>query len=258
LGRLYKYTSASVHAVAVVLRLGKLSRAPVTRSVTIPAGFGKRLVLVADLHADSAFTPRSYIAHIVDLVNTIDGVDAVVMPGDFAGHDLADAEWCAEELARLERTVIASVGNHDIGHGRQRVVDMLERNGIPVLVNDALNVDGLWIGGLDSCFAGKPDVDKMRQSVPEDSRMVVLGHEPWLATMHDETLHLAGHTHHGQIRIPGVPLRYLPRYSRPYVEGLYEVDGASGRRWVYTTAGVGSTTIPLRMFCRPEIVVLDI
>ena len=71
-------------------------------------------------------------------------------------------------------------------------------------------------------------------------------------------LHVAGHTHHGQVRVPGFPPLVLPACSRPYVAGLYEVATRAGsRRWVYTSAGIGSTTLPLRIGAPPEIVVLN-
>ena len=101
----------------------------------------------------------------------------------------------------------------------------------------------------------------------------MLGHEPHLATLHEHALHLAGHTHCGQVRSPVIgdwtSRLHMPKYSEPYPCRLYELaveadaiepatHRTSGdRRWVYTTAGVGYSTVDFRLFCPPEIVVID-
>jgi predicted MPP superfamily phosphohydrolase len=61
---------------------------------------------------------------------------------------------------------------------------------------------------------------------------------------------------------------HMPRYSEPYACRLYEVPveaagdvrprGArSDRRWVYTTSGIGFSTVDTRLLCPPELVVID-
>lgn len=216
-------------------------------------------MLVADFHADAHFMPPARARQVVELVNSVDDVDMIAMPGDFIGHDVNAIDGLAAELARLDAPAFASLGNHDHYEGAGRVTAALEGAGIDVLTDQAVPFGdhGIWIIGLDSCEAGVAAPGLVRSLVPGDARCVVLGHEPFLATRHQEALHLAGHTHHGQVRIPGIPLRYLPRYSRPYPEGLARVDAPSGGRFVYTTAGVGSTTLPIRIGAPPEIVVID-
>jgi predicted MPP superfamily phosphohydrolase len=119
---------------------------------------------------------------------------------------------------------------------------------------------GTWMAGIDSCWGGRPDTESALRDVPDDTRAIVLGHEPWLATTHDRHLHVAGHTHHGQVRAPlplvgeAVANMFYPRYSRPFPRGLYR---RTGDAFVYTTAGVGYSTVDWRLNCPPEIVVLD-
>jgi hypothetical protein len=63
------------------------------------------------------------------------------------------------------------------------------------------------------------------------------------------SLQLSGHTHGGQIQVtPGTPI-ITPYLGRKYVQGLYRVN----QSWVYTSRGIGSTGIPLRRNCSPEI-----
>ena len=218
-------------------------------------------MLVADFHVDADFMPLSAVAQIVDGINEIERVDAVAIPGDFIGHDLELMSACAQELGRLNAPTFATLGNHDHYRDAETITTNLRDAGVTVLHNDAVELrsagegrPAIWIGGLDS-REGKPDADRMTAELPPDAECVVLGHEPDLALEHAELLHLAGHTHHGQIRLrPFRPL-YLPRHSRPWYEGLHHIDS---ERWIYTTAGVGSTTVPLRIGCPPEIVVLDL
>jgi predicted MPP superfamily phosphohydrolase len=125
---------------------------------------------------------------------------------------------------------------------------------------------GLWIAGVDSCWGGDPQVERALAQVPADATAtLVLGHEPHLATLHRRFLHVAGHTHAAQMRVPRALTarrdRFLPRYSQPYVDGTYERDGGSeagGRSFVHTSSGVGYSTVGWRFNCPPEIVVIDL
>jgi hypothetical protein len=71
----------------------------------------------------------------------------------------------------------------------------------------------------------------------------------WYAHDTRISLQLSGHTHGGQIQVtPGTPI-ITPYLGRKYVQGLYRVN----QSWVYTSRGIGSTGIPLRRNCSPEI-----
>jgi predicted MPP superfamily phosphohydrolase len=255
---IYPRVARVTFGVSAALRARRLSGGRVVvRHAEIDAGLGVRFVLVSDIHADSGAMARERIREIVSDVNRIGRVAAVLMPGDFVGHQRDAIDWCAAELSRLHAPAFASLGNHDLILGRERVIDALTTAGITMLVNRAVEIEtGVWIGGLDST-RGEPDAARMSAVVPAEARCVVLGHEPALAPMHEQVLHVAGHTHHGQIRLRGGRPLVLPSHSRPYPAGLYEVTDAGPRRWVYTTAGVGCTTVPIRMGAPPEIVVID-
>jgi predicted MPP superfamily phosphohydrolase len=77
-------------------------------------------------------------------------------------------------------------------------------------------------------------------------------HEPDLADRASQfpiDLQLSGHTHGGQIRVPGLGALLLPVMGRKYSMGLYRVDGM----WVYTNRGLGVNRPAVRFNCRPEI-----
>lgn len=258
-GRFYDRFSPLVRRVLIAMGAGRRRRAPIVTEHAIPLGLGLRVAVVSDIHSDAAFMPAAAVRAIVDQVNGIPDIDAVLLPGDFVGQSVTTIDWCAVELARLDAPAFAVLGNHDVHQGPARVVDALRASGITTLVDEAVQFrDGVWIAGLDSCFVRDPDVDGALADIPSEATCIVMGHEPALALRHEQALHIAGHTHHGQIRLPLLPWRYLPPHSEPYPEGLYEVATRGGTRWVYTSAGVGSTTVPFRIGCPAAINVLEL
>lgn len=231
-----------------------------TRRVQIGEAPTTRLVLVSDVHARNDWFPRTHVAALVDRINAVDDVDAVLHLGDFVGSDVTAMEWAAEEFARIRHAMFGVLGNHD--HWTKPPVNeqLLEQAGITMLTNRAVPLtDDVWLAGIDSCWGGNPQPEQALASIPAGVRTVVLGHEPHLAQLHDCFLHVAGHTHHGQVRSPLFPetvaQRNYVRYSQPYPKGLYRRGDNS---WAYTTAGVGYSTVSFRFRCPPEIVVLDI
>lgn len=248
---------------------------------------GVRILLASDLHAREDWFPRALVAEVVDAINALDGVDVVALLGDFVGNDIDAIDWSAEEYARIEAPTVAVLGNHDHWLDANHVEETLTGAGIRVLTNRALPISDLvegsastaWIAGIDSCWTRRgsngpgADPDAAFADVPTDVEVIVLGHEPHLATLHAHALHVAGHTHRGQVRTPifgdWTARLHMPRFSEPYPCRLYEVPvepddvrpashtTAADRRWVYTTSGVGYSTVDFRAFCPPELVVID-
>lgn len=248
---------------------------------------GLRIVLASDLHAREDWFPRPCIAAAVDAINAVEGADFVALVGDFVGSDTEAIEWSAEEYARIAAPTFGVLGNHDHWCDAARIERVLQHAGVEVLTNRALPLrrvapncpDDLWLAGLDSCWTRRssgPGADPATAfaELPAGAEAIVLGHEPHLATLHEHVVHLAGHTHCGQVRTPllgdWTARLHMPRFSEPYPCRLYELavdtDTPTGppthrtkhdRRWVYTTAGVGFSTVDFRLFCPPELVVID-
>lgn len=245
----------------------KHSRVIVERSLKLPAGpdrrpVGTRIVLATDVHAREDWFPRSSVRDVVARINEVPGVDYVLLGGDFVGDDASAIDWSAEEFSRIAAPTFATLGNHDYWTDPERIDAALRGAGIEIMTNRSVPLaHGVHLAGIDSCWGGAPDAERALHGIPQGAPTVVLGHEPWLATLHDRFLHLAGHTHFGQARLP-IPLvgdalakMYMPRFSRPYPRRLYRRDD---RSWVYTTSGVGYSTISFRLSTPPEIVVVDL
>jgi hypothetical protein len=96
-------------------------------------------------------------------------------------------------------------------------------------------------------------LDVVMDQIPESGAAIIMVHEPDFADQVAETerfdLQLSGHSHGGQIRIPGLKPLILPSFARKYPSGRYQVKNLI----LYTNHGLGTAEIQVRLNCRPEI-----
>lgn len=114
----------------------------------------------------------------------------------------------------------------------------------------------VWLAGLDDPSSGTPNLDEALRNVPQGVYTILAFHAPGFF---DEAagrvpLVLAGHTDGGQIGIPCVPVFWLPRDSGHYLEGWFDLNGSK----MYVSRGVGTSTLPTRFLCRPELAIITI
>ena len=149
------------------------------------------------------------------------------------------------------------MGNHDIKTDPVLIEETFVKYGIPVLRNRGLDLQHgkglLHLAGIDDGWLGQPDIHTTLAQLRGDKPVVLLAHEPdmldWYAHDTRISLQLSGHTHGGQVQVsPGKPF-IRPYLGRKYVQGLYRVN----QSWVYTSRGIGTTGVPLRRNCAPEI-----
>jgi predicted MPP superfamily phosphohydrolase len=111
----------------------------------------------------------------------------------------------------------------------------------------------VFLAGLDSVSAGKANPKAAFSDWKNERVILALVHEPdyigQLCKLVPVDLQLSGHTHGGQIRVPGTGAIVLPRWGKIYVEGLYRV----GASQVYTSRGIGMVRLPFRLNCPPEV-----
>ena len=239
----------------------------------LPAAFdGFRIALLSDFHYDEFFCVHP-IRRAVEMVNQIIP-DVVVLTGDFVTvsyfvdylHDekksALAAEPCAKVLAQLQSRLgsLATLGNHDVVADPRMVTEALQSHGIPVLRNASRNFEEagkrLWFCGLDS-VEGKPKIEFALRGVPKDEPVIVLMHEPDYADVVKHSpvdLQLSGHSHGGQVWIPGVGAPWLPPWARKYPRGRYTV----GRLPLYTNIGLGTIRTPVRLNCPPEVTLVTL
>lgn len=240
-----------------------------------PPGFPKldkpiRIAALADLHAVEPWMPMGRIEEIVQAANAL-APDLVVHLGDyvhgvprpFRTGAVPIADWSAA-LAKLKAPLggYAVLGNHDWSHNPVTIREALAGNGIPVLENEAVKIKtagGLefWLAGLGDQVARRHDLAKTMRALSDNAPALLLAHEPDIFPQVSEriSLTLCGHTHGGQVRIPGYgPLLVPSRYGRRYAYGHY----VEQNRHLVVSGGLGCTFLPIRLAMPPEIVLLEL
>jgi len=230
-----------------------------------PAWEGLRVAHLADLHHGRR-VPLDYLAECVDLVQGL-GADLVAATGDFISHRQDEyGEAVAKVVGRLRAPlgVFACLGNHDFGLSRPAreatactVAAALVRGGVRLLRNEAVRLSregrDLWVVGVDDLWSGGLDARGAMAQVPRGGASLALCHNPDAAPLLADAgagAILAGHTHGGQVHLPGLGPLILPVRNRQWYRGLHRVGGS----WLYVNRGVG-WLVRIRLACRPEITV---
>jgi uncharacterized protein len=227
-----------------------------------PALGGFRIALMSDHHL-FPFTPRKLLERAVEQANALHP-DLVLLGGDYVCADVESIRELAPILGRLNAKygVFAVLGNYDCVLGPELIHSQLAAQSIEVLVNRGLHVGPsagqFFLAGLDSVLGGVPDPIRAFGSCREGNVALALVHEPdyfsMLVGLTPVDVQLSGHSHGGQVRLPGLGPVILPRLGRIYHTGLYELNG----HFVYTGRGLGMVGLPLRFNCPPELSVINL
>lgn len=232
---------------------------------------GMRLAVIADLHR-GPYNSMDFLARVMDTV-TAERPDLVLLPGDFvqiSGEYFADA---AELVARLRPRIglLGTLGNHDHWEGLHLARTLLPQAGLRLLDNDRVFLTangglvdeaparGLCLGGVGDLWEDRTDLAAALRDAPADMPRLLLSHNPDFVETGPLTtgalrarvdLQISGHTHGGQVNVPGVGVPFVPsRFGNRYSAGLVQ-----GPAWpVYVNRGIGTTILPLRLRVRPEI-----
>lgn len=222
-----------------------------------PALEGFSIVQISDIHL-KPYTRATLVQRAVEMSNNLHP-DLVVLTGDFVWRVKDAAFELAPLLAKLNaRYGVYSVwGNHDYWLEINDLEAAFAEARLPVLTNQGLviNVAGesLYLAGLDDGWAGQMDLKAAMEFAPPGAPVILLLHEPDLVdrVSHDPriSLQLSGHTHGGQVLLPGKPPLFAPYLGKKYPQGLYKVN----ETWLYTNRGLGAISVPVRYNCPPEI-----
>ena len=141
------------------------------------------------------------------------------------------------------------------------LVRELERNGLTVLRNRGVvlqrGAGRLYVAGVDDTWTSRHDLRRALADRPEGVPTVLLAHDPNLFPQIVERgveLTLSGHTHGGQLAVPGVRRLSLARFISPWTLGLYQ----RGRSWLYVNRGAGTTGPPVRLGAPAELSVITL
>jgi uncharacterized protein len=184
--------------------------------------------------------------------------DVCVLTGDYRGPTFGPFDAALESLARvrshLKGPVYGVLGNHDT----IRMVPELEEMGIRILLNECEAIsrgdEAIYLAGIDDAHYYRVDnIEKAASDIPDNGFSILLSHTPEIyrqAAYADFDLLLSGHTHGGQICLPGsIPITLDSVLPRHMGSGPWQYGDMMG----YTSVGVGCSIVPVRINCPPEI-----
>ena len=241
-------------------RLLRTVDVPVYSAQVAPGQNGLTIAAFADTHFSQYYTQKDF-SKVVRKINAMKP-DLVFFLGDLIDH-FDEYEGDVAEISRMLGEIqavsgkYAVFGNHDYGGGSERNYEkIMNDGGFQVLINDSADLDdlGVTIVGIDDVVIGYGDPSAASRC-RVDSFNIVLAHEPDIVTDmtdYDIDLMLSGHTHGGQVLIPGYSNAYLPSFGKVYRRGIYRFDNKR-KTTLYVNSGLGTTFLPLRFMAPPEL-----
>jgi uncharacterized protein len=243
------YWRGLANAAKVELRENRIS------SPRLPKAFdGFTILQLSDLHIE---TSEAAMERVVGLTKNV-RYDLCVLTGDYRAKTWGPYEAALAGVARvraaLDGDVYGVLGNHDTIW----MVPGLEKMGIRMLLNESAVIERgserIYLAGIDDAhFYQMDNWEKAAAGIPHGAFSILASHTPEIykqAAHADFDLLLSGHTHGGQVCLPGgIPITLdsvLPRYMG---KGAWKYHDMIG----YTSVGAGSSVVPVRFNCTPEI-----
>jgi uncharacterized protein len=220
-----------------------------------PAHDGLRVAQLSDLHV-GARTPPARIRAAIDEVNAF-APDLVVLTGDYVCRDQSGVAAVREQVGGLAGPVVAVLGNHDHWVDGPGVSRALVHHGYDVLRNQntTLRLRGVpfTVVGIDDLLTDQARPREALAGARRGSRLAI-AHGPktaeQLRALGEPLVCLAGHTHGGQINIPGLTSFFLRALAHePYDRGLFRL----GPVQLYVSRGVGNSALRIRVNSAPEV-----
>ena len=272
IGVLLVAVAVAVHAVLIAPGNLRTTIVDAPLKGLAPVFDGYVLVVLADIH-HRVSSESPHLRRMVARANEANA-DLIVLLGDYAASfkhnrplSAACYEWALPGLGfalrRLQSRdgMLAVLGNHDHYYDGIRVTEWLRSLGARVLVNDHVSVqrgdDQLVIGGVGDALEDRVDPMGGAGDRPRDAPLIVLSHNPdGVLALSNECgigLVLSGHTHGGQIVIPGygAPVTFTKVCGRRTASGWVP----NAKAPLYVSTGVGAQW-PIRFRCPPEVLVV--
>jgi predicted MPP superfamily phosphohydrolase len=225
------------------------------RFKTLPPEFnGFTLLHISDFHADMSDGAMRRLEEILPSLN----YDLCVLTGDYRGATFGQFDDAIAimrpVLACIKQPIYGVLGNHDT----IRMVPDLEAMGIRLLLNEFAPVTRggarIYLAGIDDAHYFRVDnIEKATSGIPHPAFSILLSHTPEIyrqAAHAGFDLLLSGHTHGGQICLPGsIPITLDSVLPRRLGAGAWTYHEMTG----YTSSGVGASIVPVRLNCLPEV-----
>jgi len=231
------------------------------QSSKIPTDFQNyKIIQFTDTHIGFHYS----IEQLKELVSKInaENPDIILFTGDLVDvpHSF---KWDGELIETLSSLQAPDgkywiYGNHDHGgFGTNKIKDVMSGSDFTLLQNSSVIIrkgDGrMNIAGLDDVMLGQPDLNKTFHGLDTDLFTILLVHEPDYADKvadYPADVQISGHSHGGQVRFPFIGHLYTPAFAEKYVKGEFQLDD---NFTLYVSKGIGTTRLPYRFLCKPEL-----
>jgi predicted MPP superfamily phosphohydrolase len=218
-----------------------------------------RIVFASDFHAGPVTHPEL----LNEACRAIAGSkpDLLLLGGDFIHPHARYIDGLADRLRQIEAPLgrFAVLGNHDLYADDEYIAERLTAAGVRVLNNESVRLpapyDDIYVCGLDDPTVGSPDADAAFRDA--NGVRIVLMHSPDGLLMlrgHSFDLAFCGHTHGGQVALPGGRPLWMPggQLNRRYAHGVHELSDLGGATLI-VSRGIGCSGLPVRTFAPPEV-----
>jgi hypothetical protein len=221
----------------------------------LPTAFdGFTILHISDLHVDTNEIAMKNLIELLDVVS----YDLCVLTGDYRGESFGPFEAALDGIAavraHLKQPIYGVLGDHDT----IQMVPAMEAMGIRLLLNECEMLvrenQRIYLAGIDDAHYFKLDsIERASFSIPTGAFSILLSHTPEVYRQAAEAnfdLMLSGHTHGGQICLPGsIPITLEAVLPRRMGSGPWRYHDMTG----YTSVGAGTSVVPVRLNCPPEI-----
>ncbi|MBN1788763.1 MAG: metallophosphoesterase family protein [Sedimentisphaerales bacterium] len=228
----------------------------------LPENFDNcRILFISDFHIEGL---ESIPDNIIRLIENLE-YDYCMLGGDYNHYNMMHMPTAKQRMKKIVEHlkcngIYGILGNHDY----YEIGVFLQSIGVTMLINEHITIERngqtIYLAGLDDCYIfDSADIGRATKHIPSDAFKILLCHSPQIykqALKYGFNLQLSGHTHAGQICLPGgIAIFKGVNIPRKIVKGLWNYKNLTG----YTSSGVGSSgNVTARFFCLPEIALLTL
>ncbi len=227
-----------------------------------------KIAFFSDLHAGSPHVDEKYILNLITKINS-HSVDIILIGGDLlingvVGGNYMEISKVAKYLRQLNAPLgkYVVLGNHDWWNDNDAIRSQLQQIGFIVLENESHLIDlgnnqKINLVGIGDRFTNHSDPVKAFSQVDDTYPSLVFMHDPAsiFEIKHKFFVSFAGHTHGGQVFIPGIGAIITPTDApKSWAKGWTEFELGS----LYVSQGIGTSILPVRFNAPPEFLILSL